>query len=216
MKKNDIFEHEVEGTKLRFQLVELKPNQVTIQTLDLTPTECRSGNMPLKALSKVALATNDNGEFVTTDTGERWAKRYATYLCNRVIARNKSLQWLTENKAMEQDVAIELVLKLDKQLNDWEVRYLSAIVRWATNGEIGAENENDIKRVKDMLLSYFTYLRDHDKDCGEKIKFADCCFKVVKEGQPNRCLWTMKETEALLRPWANKSISINRWIGDSK
>ena len=136
MKKNDIFEHEVEGTKLRFQLVELKPYLVTIQTLDLTPPECRSGNMPLAALPKAALATNDNGELVTTDIGERWAKRYATYICNRVVARNKSLRCLTENKDMEQADAIELVSKLDRQLNDWEVRYLSAIVRWADNGSL--------------------------------------------------------------------------------
>jgi len=25
-----------------------------------------------------------------------------------------------------------------------------------------------------------------------------------------------EETEKLLRPWANKGISINRWVGDSK
>ena len=54
MKKNDIFEHEIEGTKLRFQLVDLTPNLVTIQTLGLTPPECRSGNMPFTALPKVA------------------------------------------------------------------------------------------------------------------------------------------------------------------
>ncbi len=216
MKKNDIFEHEIEGTKLRFQLVDLTPNLVTIQTLDLTPPECRNGNMPLTALPKVALATNDKGKFVTTDIGERWAKRYATYICNRVSARNKSLRWLTENKEMDREEANALVEKLDKQLNDWEIRYLLAIVRWAYYEAIDPVSEADIKRVKDLLLSYFIYLKEHDKESVEKIKFANLCFKLVRDGQRDRILWTMEETERLLRPWANKDININRWGGDSK
>lgn len=216
MKKNDIFEHEAEGTKLRFQLVDLTPNLVTIQTLDLTPPECRSGNMPLAALPKVALATNDKGEFVTTDIGERWAKRYATYICNRVSARNKSLRWLTENMEMDKEEANALVVKIEKQLNDWEIRYMLAVVRWAYYEAIDPENEVDIKRVKDLLLSYFICLKEHDNDSGEKIKFANLCFKLVRDGQRDRILWTMEETERLLRPWANKSININKWVGDSK
>lgn len=216
MKKNDIFEHEAEGTKLRFQLVDLTPNLVTIQTLDLTPPECRSGNMPLAALPKVALATNDKGEFVTTDIGERWAKRYATYICNRVSARNKSLRWLTENIEMDREEANALVEKLDKQLNDWEIRYILAIVRWAYYEAIDPESEADIKRVKDLLLAYLVHRKNFDNDSAVEIQFANLCFKLVRDGQRDRILWTMEETERLLRPWANKSININKWVGDSK
>lgn len=216
MKKYDIFEHEAEGTRLRFQLVDLTPNLVTIQTLDLTPPKCRNGNMPLAALPKGALATNNNGEFVTTDIGERWAKRYATHICNRMFARSKSLRWLTENMEMDKEEANALVVKIEKQLNDWEIRYMLAVVRWAYYETIDPESEADIKRVKDLLLSYFIYLREHDNDSGEKIKFANLCFKLVRNGQRDRILWTMEETERLLRPWANKSVNINKWVGDSK
>lgn len=216
MKKYDIFEHEAEGTRLRFQLVDLTPNLVTIQTLNLTPPECRNGNMPLAALPKAALATGDNGEFVTTNIGERWAKRYSTYICNRVSVRNKSQRWLTENMEMDREEANALVVKIDKQLNDWEIRYMLAVVRWAYYEAIDPENEADIKRVKDLLLSYFIYLKEHDKESVEKIKFANLCFKLVRNGQRDRILWTMEETERLLRPWANKSININKWVGDTK
>ena len=153
---------------------------------------------------------------MTTDIGERWAKRYATYICNRVSARNKSLRWLTENKEMDREEANALVEKLDKQLNDWEIRYLLAIVRWAYYEAIDPVSEADIKRVKDLLLSYFIYLKEHDKESVEKIKFAKLCFKLSRDGQRDRILWTMEETERLLRTWANKDININRWVRDSK
>ncbi|MBR5910435.1 MAG: hypothetical protein IKZ55_00425 [Bacteroidales bacterium] len=216
MKKNDIFEHEAEGTKLRFQLVDLTPNLITIQTLDLTPPKCRSGNMPLAVLPKAALATNDKGEFVTTDIGERWAKRYAAHICNRVSARNKSLRWLTENMEMDREEANALVEKLDKQLDDWEIRYMLAIVRWAYYEAIDPENEADIKRVKDLLLAYLVHRNNLDNDSAIEIQFANLCFILVRKGQRDRILWTMEETERLLRPWANKSININKWVGDSK
>lgn len=216
MKKNDIFEHEAEGTRLRFQLVDLTPYLVTIQTLDLTPQECRSGNIPLAALPKAALAINVNGEFVTTDIGERWAKRYATKICNRVSARNKSLRWLIENKEMDKKEANALVEKLDKQLNDWEIRNMLAIVRWAYYEAIDPESEADIKRVKDLLLAYLVHRKNLDNDSAVEIQFANLCFKLVREGENERILWTMEETERLLRPWVNKGININKRVEDSK
>lgn len=207
MKKNDIFEHEAEGIKLRFQLVELKPYLITIQTLDLKPPLVRSGNRPLVTLPKASLATKVNSEFTTTEMGERWAKEHATYICNRLAARNKSLRWLTENQKKEQKEATALITKLDKQLDDWEVKYLLAIVRWANNGEIDPGSENDIKRVKNILLSYSAYLRDPNNYCGEKVRFGNLCFKLVRDGQPDRFLRTMVETESFLWPWTNKSIN---------
>ena len=90
MKLNDIFEHEAYGLKLHFQLVELKPYLMTVQTIDLTPPMSRNGNQLLVAGPKAALAIKVNDEFVTTSIGERWAKKFATDICKKIIAQNES------------------------------------------------------------------------------------------------------------------------------
>lgn len=170
MKQNDIFEQEFDGRTIRFQLVELKTNLVTIETMDITPPIRRSGNLILAALFKQTLATNINGEYVTTEVGDNWIKRFAAFIYKRVIARNKSLQWLVEN-GMEQNEAKALIGIFDMALNDWQVGYMLTVVRWAISGEIDPESESDIDRVKDVLSTYFTYLGDKNKDESVTIKY---------------------------------------------
>ena len=213
MKQNDIFKQEFDGQTIRFQLVELKTNLVTIETMDITPPIRRSGNLLLAALFKQTLATNINGEYVTTAMGDNWIKRFAAFIYKRVIARNKSLQWLVEN-GMEQNEAKALVGILDMALNDWQVRYMLTVVRWAFNGEIDLESESDIYRVKDVLSTYFTYMGDKSKDVSVKIKYDNICFKQKIDGRPDTFLWTLDEVEEALRPWADKIIHFNRWGGD--
>lgn len=103
---------------------------------------------------------------------------------------------------VEEDEAKAFVELVDKKLNDWEVRYMQAIVRWAYKGEIDPENERDMERVKGMLLSYFAYLKEHKAGDGEKLKFANLCFMLIRDGERDRYLWSLKEVEQFLRPWA--------------
>ena len=215
MKQNDIFEQEFEGQSMRFQIVELMPYQVTIQTVDITPAIRRSGNLLLAALFNMSLATNIDGVYVTTETGDKWIKRFARYIYNRSIIRSKSLQWLIENN-MEQNAAKNLVETFDKALNDWEVRYMLTVVRWAYNGETDPESESDINRVKNVLSTYFTYLGDKNKDGSVRIKYDKICFRQKIDGQADAFLWSLDEVEEALRPWADKIIHFNRWPGDKE
>ena len=206
MKVNDIFERDFKGQIMRFQLIELEPYLVTVQTVDIDPPLRRSGKLLLAALPKVALATSVDGEYVATRMGESWAKRFATFIYNRLTARNKSITWLTEIKDMEPEVAKAFVDKIECKFNDWEVRYLQAIVKWAYYGEFNQDNEDDINRVKELLLSYFTYLKEHKIDDAEKLKFANLCFIIKRNGERDRYLWSMKEVVWYLRSWEKKRV----------
>ena len=206
MKQNDIFERDFKGQIMCFQLVELNPYLLTVQTVDIDPPLCRSGKMLLAALPKAALATSVDGEYVATRMGESWAKRFATFIYNRLTARNKSINWLTENKDMEPEEAKVFVDKIECKLNDWEVRYLQAIVKWAYYGEINQDNEGDINRVKELLLLYFTYLKEHKTDDVEKLRFANICFRITRNGERDRYLWSMKEVGWYLRSWEKKRV----------
>ena len=206
MKVNDIFERDFKGQKMRFQLIELEPYLVTVQTVDIDPPLRRSGKMLLATLPKAALATSVDGGYVATRMGESWAKRFATFIYNRLTARNKSITWLTEIKDMEPEVAKAFVDRIECKFNDWEVRYLQAIVKWAYYGEFNQDNEDDINRVKELLLSYFTYLKEHKIDDAEKLKFANLCFIIKRNGERDRYLWTMKEVVWYLRSWEKKRV----------
>ena len=206
MKVNDIFERDFKGEIMRFQLIELEPYLVTVEAVDIDPPLRRSGKLLLAALPKVALATSVDGEYVATRMGESWAKRYATFIYNRLTARNKSINWLTEIKDMEPEEAKVFVDKIECKLNDWEVRYLQAIVKWAYYGEINQDNEGDINRVKELLLLYFTYLKEHKTDDVEKLRFANICFRITRNGERDRYLWSMKEVGWYLRSWEKKRV----------
>lgn len=206
MKVNDIFERDFKGEIMRFQLIELEPYLVTVEAVDIVPPMRRSGKLLLAALPKVALATSVDGEYLATRMGESWAKRFATFIYNRLTARNKSINWLTEIKDMEPEEAKVFVDKIECKLNDWEVRYLQAIVKWAYYGEINPENEGDINRVKELLLLYFTYLKEHKTDDVEKLRFANICFRITRNGERDRYLWSMKEVGWYLRSWEKKRV----------
>ena len=206
MKMNDIFERDFKGQKMRFQLIELEPYLVTVQTVDIDPPLRRSGKLLLAVLPKAALATSVDGEYVATRMGESWAKRFAAFIYNRLTALNKSITWLTEIKDMEPEEAKAFVDKIECKFNDWEVRYLQAIVKWAYYGEFNPDNEDDINRVKELLLSYFTYLKEHKTDDAEKLKFANLCFIIKRNGERDRYLWTMKEVVWYLRSWEKKRV----------
>lgn len=206
MKVNDIFERDFKGEIMRFQLIELEPYLVTVEAVDIVPPMRRSGKLLSAALPKVALATSVDGEYVATRMGESWAKRFATFIYNRHTARNKSINWLTEIKDMEPEEAKVFVDKIECKLNDWEVRYLQAIVKWAYYGEINPDNEGDINRVKELLLLYFTYLKEHKTDDVEKLRFANICFRITRNGERDRYLWSMKEVGWYLRSWEKKRV----------
>ena len=140
--------------------------------------------------------------------------RFSVDIYNRIAARGKSLKWLIERKGMDQNEAKVLVEKLDTKFNHWEIRYLLVIARWAYNREIDPESETDINRVKNVLLTYFTYLGDRKKDRSIRIKYLGKCFKRMIEGQPGVCLRTMDELEDALRPWKNKNIYFKRLGGN--
>lgn len=133
------------------------------------------------------------------------AKLRTTFVCDRVAARSTSMRWLTENKEMNEAEAIALVEQVEKRLEDWEIGFMLAIVRWAYYKTIDPENEADIKRVKDLLEAFIHHLMDHDNQSGVRIEFANLCFKFVREGEKEKILWTMKETEYMLRPWMKKA-----------
>jgi hypothetical protein len=206
MKVNDIFERDFKGEIMSFKLIELEPYLVTVEAVDIVPPMRRSGKLLLAALPKVALATSVDGEYLATRMGESWAKRFATFIYNRLTARNKSINWLTEIKDMEPEEAKVFVDKIECKLNDWEVRYLQAIVKWAYYGEINPENEGDINRVKELLLLYFTYLKEHKTDDVEKLRFANICFRITRNGERDRYLWSMKEVGWYLRSWEKKRV----------
>jgi hypothetical protein len=206
MKVNDIFERDFKGEIMRFQLIELEPYLVTVEAVDIVPPMRRSGKLLLAALPKVALATSVDGEYLATRMGESWAKRFATFIYNRLTARNKSINWLIEIKDMEPEEAKVFVDKIECKLNDWEVRYLQAIVKWAYYGEINPDNEGDINRVKELLLLYFTYLKEHKTDDVEKLRFANICFRITRNGERDRYLWSMKEVVWYLRSWEKKRV----------
>lgn len=206
MKVNDIFERDFKGEIMRFQIIELEPYLVTVEAVDIVPPMRRSGKLLLAALPKVALATRVDGEYLATRMGESWAKRFATFIYNRLTARNKSINWLIEIKDMEPEEAKVFVDKIECKLNDWEVRYLQAIVKWAYYGEINQDNEGDINRVKELLLLYFTYLKEHKTDDVEKLRFANICFRITRNGERDRYLWSMKEVGWYLRSWEKKRV----------
>ena len=206
MKVNDIFERDFKGEIMRFQLIELEPYLVTVEAVDIVPPMRRSGKLLLAALPKVALATSVDGEYLATRMGESWAKRFATFIYNRLTARNKSINWLIEIKDMEPEEAKVFVDKIECKLNDWEVRYLQAIVKWAYYGEFNPDNEDDINRVKELLLLYFTYLKEHKTDDVEKLRFANICFRITRNGERDRYLWSMKEVGWYLRSWEKKRV----------
>lgn len=206
MKVNDIFERDFKGEIMRFQLIELEPYLVTVEAVDIVPPMRRSGKLLLAALPQVALATSVDGEYLATRMGESWAKRFATFIYNRLTARNKSINWLIEIKDMEPEEAKVFVDKIECKLNDWEVRYLQAIVKWAYYGEINQDNEGDINRVKELLLLYFTYLKEHKTDDVEKLRFANICFRITRNGERDRYLWSMKEVGWYLRSWEKKRV----------
>ena len=132
------------------------------------------------------------------------AKLRTTFVCDRVAAGSTSMRWLTENKEMDEAEAIALVEQVEKRLEDWEIGFMMAIVRWAYYKTIDPENEADIKRVKDLLEAFIHHLMDNNNKSGVKIEFANLCFKFVREGEKEKILWTMKETEYMLRPWMKK------------
>lgn len=206
MKVNDIFERDFKGEIMRFQIIELEPYLVTVEAVDIVPPMRRSGKLLLAALPKVALATSVDGEYLATRMGESWAKRFATFIYNRLTARNKSINWLIEIKDMEPEEAKVFVDKIECKLNDWEVRYLQAIVKWAYYEEINQDNEGDINRVKELLLLYFTYLKEHKTDDVEKLRFANICFRITRNGERDRYLWSMKEVVWYLRSWEKKRV----------
>lgn len=206
MKVNDIFERDFKGEIMRFQLIELEPYLVTVEAVDIVPPMRRSGKLLLAALPKVALATSVDGEYLATRMGESWANRFATFIYNRLTACNKSINWLIEIKDMEPEEAKVFVDKIECKLNDWEVRYLQAIVKWAYYGEINPDNEGDINRVKELFLLYFTYLKEHKTDDVEKLRFANICFRITRNGERDRYLWSMKEVVWYLRSWEKKRV----------
>lgn len=226
MKINDIFELEFEGQPLRFRLAELKPYFLAVQTVDIDPPLRRSGNVLLAALPKAALATDVDGQFVTTEIGDRWVKKFANdlyYMMSNSIssenelfevqnnkrkdesvyskARRNSLLWLTACKKMEQNEAETLVDDIINKLPSYNIKYLVAVARWVANGELDITNEEEILRARRLFSNYSRSHLVPEKGNGDEIAYDGMCFKRFKDGQLADCLWTLNEVEEVLKPW---------------
>lgn len=204
MKLNDIFEQTFNGNTVRFQLVELRPNRLTIITLGIEPPIRRSGGILITALPKVALATFVDGGHITTKKGDDWIKRFTMDIFKKIKARRVALHYLNSCKELNQKDAEAIVDRLDKKIHYWEIEYLPAVVRWVRNGEIDLENEDDIIQLKKLLGSFRIYSLKRDRGevrCLEyKLAFDGICFKRLEVGKLSACLWTMKDVKEALQP----------------
>ena len=107
MKKNDIFERTFDGNTFRFQLTELKPRWVAIRELDSTAQinkECKAfifapsapgknltfsiGDIVIKYKTNSEnieeFASLDNGEWVTTQKGDKMIENLTVEIYNRI------------------------------------------------------------------------------------------------------------------------------------
>ena len=107
MKKNDIFEKTFDGNTFRFQLTELKPRWVAIRELDSTAQinkECKAfifapsapgiyhpfsiGDFVRKYKPNSEhieeFASLDNGEWVTTQKGDKMIEKLTVEIYNRI------------------------------------------------------------------------------------------------------------------------------------
>ena len=82
MKQNDIFEKKIVNGIIRFQIVELNADNLTIQSLDTTPIITKSQNMRVLPNTNSALSLGTNGEYESTTVSDLWRKtRFDTYFC---------------------------------------------------------------------------------------------------------------------------------------
>lgn len=212
MKKNDIFEKEFDGNILRFQLMDLSPNKLTIKALDVEPEMIRTGEMPQAALSRFALAVEEDGEYVTTEIGDRWIRRFTFDINSRIKARCRALQWLDLNRiCIDDDEFVDdnetIVNKIDALLSYGEKKFLPMAVRWSSKGEFDYGDDTEIKKMKETLSSYRKQLvkrnRKEDGGKGYKIKYEDLCFKRINDDGTEKELIDFYEVRDALRPWSN-------------
>ena len=115
MKNNEIFERELDGNVLRFQVIIPTTRQLTVQVLDVTPQYQRSGNLSEVAFPDDAVAVMKDGEYVTTEIGDRWISRFSREIKNRISLRNKALDWILARDTMEKKVATFIVEEIATQ-----------------------------------------------------------------------------------------------------
>ena len=195
MKQNDTFEKKVGGRAVQFQITELNADILTIQTLDTTPIITRSQNMRVVPGFNSALALGTNGEYESTGFSNFWINHLADSICEEVKARRISVLWLTSCKELTQNDAEMLVNDIIKKLPSYYVKYLMAVVRWVANGELDFTKESEIYKVRKLFLAYNRSHFVKHKSNGDSLVFDGMCFKLLSDGQPARCLWTMKEVE---------------------
>ena len=206
MKQYDIFEKKNVNGIIRFQIVELNADNLTIQSLGTTPIITRSQNMRVLPNTNSALALGTNGEYESTTVGDLWINHLADSICCEVKARRISVLWLTSCKKMEQNDAETLVNDIIKKLPVHDVKYLMAVVRWVSNGELDINNETEVYIARRIFSDYTrSLLVKHNGNC-DTLVFDGMCFKLLRVGQPAICLWTMKEVVWYLRSWEKKRV----------
>ena len=205
MKQNDIFEKKNVNGIIRFQIVELNADNLTIQSLDTTPIITRSQNMRVLPNTNSALALGTNEEYESTIVSDLWINHLADSICCEVKARRISVLWLTSCKRMEQNDAETLVNDIIKKLPVHDVKYLMPVVRWVSNGELDINNESEVYRARRIFSDYTGSRLVKHKGNGDTLAFDGMCFKRLRVGQPAICLWTMKEVEEFLLLWKRES-----------
>jgi len=123
-------------------------------------------------------------------------------ICCKVKARRISILWLTSCKKMEQNDVETLVDDIIKKLPIHNVKYLMAVVRWVSNGELDINNETEVYKARRIFSDYARSRLVKHKENGDTLVFDGMCFKRLRVGQPASCLWTMEEVEEALKSWA--------------
>lgn len=152
MKLNDIFTQQLDHRHIRFQLTELTPWVISVQTTDLGTTLCESACLPHYPNFNMHYAIRKGDiEYITNERGDEEVKKLTKRLFLRIRARHQALMALSVNDEDDSRKAKRIVDKLDKELKYYEVKYLPAIADCIQEGGIDPQNETDITMVKEII-----------------------------------------------------------------
>ena len=219
MKNNEIFERELDGNVLRFQVIIPTTRQLTVQVLDVTPQYQRIGNLSEVAFPDDAVAVMKDGEYVTTEIGDRWISRFTREIKNRISLRNKALDWILARDTIEKEVATFIVDEIDKNLNFFEVKYLPVVVRWASLAEFDVGDDFDFKRLKEVLSAHLTCVMNRvigRKKADYTVKFEDQTFKQVHDDGTVINLEEFWEVIDALRPWSKTEARFQKYADEGE
>lgn len=219
MKNNEIFERELDGNVLRFQVIIPTTRQLTVQVMDVKPQFQRSGNLSEVAFPDDAVAVMKDGELVTTRIGDRWIERFTREIKNRISLRNEALDWISTRGTMEKEVALDIVDTIDQSLNYWEMKFLPTVVRWACQGEYDTGDEFDYKRLKEILSAYLTCILNQNrgrKKADYSVSFEGQTFKRINDDGTVVNLEDFWEVIDALRPWSKTEARFQKYADEGE